>query len=181
MEDNTHILECKAAGTMMEWNIASKKMNAWLDYASLCLELARLVMRALGNWKEKTPVIYDSAQDYPGVRRLLQVQENISWRLFLDGCLVLEWAQVWQPYYDWISSEKSGIRWVIGLIRQLWDLEISTWEHQNSIIYDTPLVDIMSGTLSLDRALRREWYLGFDGDKGGNPKYHYWDSGWVCS
>ena len=94
---------------------------------------------------------------------MLQVQENIGWRLFLDGCLALEWAQVQQTYYDWIGSRKSGGRWVTRLIRQLWDLEFSAWEHRNSVLHDTPLADIMNGTLSLDRALRREWEWGFEG------------------
>ena len=42
-------------------------------------------------------------------------------------------------------------------------MEFSASEHQNSTLHDTPLVDIMNGTLSLDRALRKEWDLGFEG------------------
>ena len=62
-----------------------------------------------------------------------------------------------------MGSRKSRGKRVTGLIRQLWDLEFSAWEHRNSVLHDTPLVDIMNGTLSLDRALRREWDLGFEG------------------
>ena len=100
MEDNTHILKCKATGARVEWDLACKKVDDWLANASSCPELVRPMSRALKNWKGKTPVIYDSELDYPGVRKVLQAQEKLGWRLFLDGCLALEWAQVQQIYYD---------------------------------------------------------------------------------
>ena len=48
---------------MKEWEIASKKVDVWLDNADSCPGLERLVMRVLSNWKGKTPVIYDSDLD----------------------------------------------------------------------------------------------------------------------
>ena len=35
--------------------------------------------------------------------------------------------------------------------------------HRCSILYDTPLAEIMGGSLALDKALRFEWNLGFVG------------------
>ena len=163
VEDNTHILECKAVGARAEWTLACKKVDDWLNTATTCPELTRLVIKALDNWKDKKPIVYDSDLDFPGIKKLLEAQEKIGWRLFFDGCLALEWAQVQQKYYDWIGSRKSGRKWVRGLIRQLWEVAFSAWEHRNSVLHDTPLADIMNGTLSLDRALRREWELGFEG------------------
>lgn len=51
----------------------------------------------------------------------------------------------------------------MGLIKQCWDVEKSAWQHRNSILHDTPLAEIMSGTLSLDRSPWSEWQLGFIG------------------
>ena len=50
-----------------------------------------------------------------------------------------------------------------GLIKQLWDVDFSAWEHRNRVLHDTPLAEILSDELSLDRSLRREWELGFEG------------------
>ena len=50
-----------------------------------------------------------------------------------------------------------------GLIKQLWEVKFSAWEYRNSVLHDTPLADILSGELSLDRSLRREWELGSEG------------------
>ena len=77
--------------------------------------------------------------------------------------MALEWAKVQQQYYTWVGSLKSGSKWVEGLIKQLWEVEFSAWEHRNSVLHDTPMAEILSGRLSLDRSLRREWELGFEG------------------
>ena len=31
-----------------------------------------------------------------------------------------------------------------GLIKQLWEVEFSAWEHRNSVLHDTPLAEILS-------------------------------------
>ena len=40
-------------------------------------------------------------------------------------------------------------------------VEWDDWQHKNRVPHDTPLVEVMSETLSLDRSLRMEWRLGF--------------------
>jgi hypothetical protein len=145
-----------------EWEIATRKMQEWLQCQDSCPALAALVIRVLTNWKDKSPVQYDSELDFPGMQRLMQSQTKIGWRLFLDGCVALEWAKVQQHYYTWVDSLKSGSKWVEGLIKQLWEVEFSAWEHRNSVLHDTPMAEILSGRLSLDRSLRREWALGIE-------------------
>ena len=39
-----------------------------------------------------------------------------------------------------------------------WD----TWIDRNSSLYDTPLVEMMSGALCIHRVLRREWIVDFN-------------------
>ena len=81
----------------------------------------------------------------------------------LYGCVALEWAKVQHHYYSWVGSMKSGSKWVEGLIKQLCEVDFSAWEHRNSVLHYTPLAEILSGELSLDRSLRKEWELGFEG------------------
>jgi hypothetical protein len=137
-------------------------MQEWLQCQDSCPALAQIFIRVLTNWKDKSPVLYDSELDFPGMQRLIHSQTQIGWRLFLDGCIALEWAKVQQHYYTWMDSLKSGSKWAEGLIKQLWEVEFSAWEHRNSVLHDTPLAEILSGRLSLDRSLRREWELGFE-------------------
>ena len=49
-------------------------MHGWI--AIIRAWRSRLVLRALGNWKEKNPVAYDAELDFPGMKRLLQRQEK---------------------------------------------------------------------------------------------------------
>ena len=88
--------------------MATHKMQQWLHSQDSCPALAELVIRVLTNWKDKAPVVYDSELDFPGIQRLLQSQLQIGWRLFLNGCVALEWAKVQQRYYTWVGSLKSG-------------------------------------------------------------------------
>ena len=50
---------------------------------------------------------------------------------------------------------------VTGLIYKLWDIQWDTWDHMNSVLHDTPLAEIMKGTLLIDRSSRMGWRLGF--------------------
>ena len=49
------------------------------------------------------------------------------------------------------------------LIKKLWEVEFSAWEHRNSVLHGTSLAEILSGELSLDRSLQKVWELGFEG------------------
>ena len=89
-EDNTHILDCRAADAMAEWDAVSIRVYEWLDSHDSYSELARLVMRALENWKDKTPVEYDVESDFSGMQKFLQHQKRIGWWLFLNGYLTVE-------------------------------------------------------------------------------------------
>ena len=77
VEDNTHVLDCKAVGAVDEWKDATLKVQEWLHIQDSCPALSTLVIRALTNWKDKSPVIYDTELDFSGMRKLLQSQVKI--------------------------------------------------------------------------------------------------------
>ena len=101
--------------------------------------------------------------DFDGMENLIDCQRKIGWRSFWDGCLSHEWGAIQQSFLTWTNSKQTGKGWVAGLIQQLWEVEKVAWLHMNSVLYDTPLAHIMSGTLSLDKSLHTEWSLGFIG------------------
>ena len=93
---------------------------------------------------------------------MFDAQQKIEWRLMLDGCLSVEWAECQQRYLTWIGSRKSGKKWVAGLIYKLWEIEWDAWMDRNSVIHDTPLAEERMGSLLMDKALEWEWTVGFD-------------------
>ena len=138
-------------------------MKEWLDSHNSCPDLSKLIVATMQGWKAKAPIKYTPEYDFDGMERLIDCQNKIGWRSFWDGCLSHEWGAIQQTYLTWTKSKQTGKRWVAGLIRQLWEVEKAAWLHRNSVLHDTPLADIMCGTLSLDRSLRTEFTLGFIG------------------
>ena len=162
-EDATHILTCRATSAVLEWDESTVRMKEWLDSHNSCPDLSKLIVATMQGWKAKAPIEYTPEYDFDGMERLINCQSKIGWRSFWDGCLSHEWGAIQQTYLTWTKSKQTGKRWVAGLIRQLWEVEKAAWLHRNSVLHDTPLADIMCGTLSLDRSLRTEWSLGFIG------------------
>ena len=81
----------------------------------------------------------------------------------MGGCLSLEWAREQDRYYKWIGIRKTGKRWVVALIKKLWEIAWDIWDDRNSTLHNTSMVADLSGAVSLDKAIREEYQLGCDG------------------
>ena len=163
VEDTDHVLLCQAEGAIKEWNTSTDTLEEWLDSSGACPDLSILVLNIVKHYKLDIPIPLHDNVSFDGVVRVFHSQRRIGWRLFLDGCLSNEWAKVQQDFLTWKGSRKSGQKWVSQLICKLWDFQHAAWMHRCSILHDTPLAEIMGGSLALDRALRLEWNLGFVG------------------
>ena len=161
IEDNNHILLCKAVEAVKVWDESKSKLNDYLDYTNTCPDLALLIINIIDNWKRGTEIQIQEGDLFDGIKELFRAQKRVGWRLFLDGCLTYQWAMIQQKYYEWKGYRNTGNKWASGLIRKLWDMQWDAWNHRNSMIHDTPLANIMEGELSLDRSLRNEWARGF--------------------
>ena len=162
IEDVDHILRCQSAGAIEVWQQSVSNILEWLHANNSCPDLANLAINILSSFKSNQPVTLHDNVLFDGVFKVFTAQKSIGWRLFIDGCFSYEWAKVQQEYLDWMGSRKSGKKWVANLICQLWDLQWNTWMHRNSVLHNTPIVELMSGTACLDQALRHEWRLGFN-------------------
>ena len=161
-EDANRILLCKAKGVVEEWKTSSDKVKTWLDNNDSCPDLAILINNAIQAFKTGEPITLHEDISFDDVKQVYKYQVKIGWRLFIDGCLSVEWGKAQQRYLTWKGSRRKGSRWVAGLINQLWNIQWDAWMHRNSVLYDTPIEEIMSGSIYLERALKKEWELGFD-------------------
>ena len=79
----------------------------------------------------------------------------------MNGCLIRKWAKIQQSYG--LDRESEGkIKWAIGLIDKLWEMEYDAWMYMTSVLHDTPLAEVMSSTLCLDWALWNKRRGGFN-------------------
>jgi hypothetical protein len=87
----------------------------------------------------------------------LSNQASIGWRRFFEGWLSIEWALAQQAYYSLIKSHRTGKRWVVSLIKKLWDIAWDLWEHRNGILHeDTNLVSDAE-LRTIDRNIRNSF------------------------
>jgi hypothetical protein len=71
---------------------------------------------------------------WPGVNNLLQTQDLLGWRAFLEGCVLKEWAAKQQEYYTWLEKKNTGRRWITTLIKKMWEISWDMWEQRNGAL-----------------------------------------------
>ena len=92
-----------------------------------------------------------------------KTQKMIGWKQMMGGCVSLEWAKAQDIYFKWMGMRKTGKRWVVSLIKKLWEISWELWDDRNSVLHNTPMAADLSGAVSLDKAIREEFHLGCDG------------------
>lgn len=61
----------------------------------------------------------------------LTQQNQIGWDHILEGCFAAKWVEHQQQFYASINSKRSGLRWLIAIIKKLWDVAWDLWECWN--------------------------------------------------
>jgi hypothetical protein len=93
-------------------------------------DLREAILSRLRSWRanEEFPV---PSYTWPGVNNLLQQQDLIGWRAFLEGAILQHWAAKQQEYYTWLQRRNTGRRWITTLIKKVWEISWDMWEQRN--------------------------------------------------
>ena len=165
-ETTTHILRCPAASAYKSWEKSLVSLEDWLVEKKTCPDLRKLLLHILDRWRYRLEVTNLKNWQFEGCAHIFESQQSIGWRQMMGGCLSLEWAREQDRYYKWIGIRKTGKRWVVALIKKLWEIAWDIWDDRNSTLHNTPLAADLSGAASLDKAIREEYQLGGDGLPG---------------
>jgi hypothetical protein len=57
--------------------------------------------------------------------------------LFLLGMISQKFAAVQATYYLRTGKKKTGLRWLVALIKKLWDISWDMWQQRNDINHNT--------------------------------------------
>ena len=121
---------CKAPQAVTQWEASLSKLEAWMTQAATMPDIRNAIISRLKTW------INDSDPEtisftWPGVNNLLQTQDLLGWRAFLEGCVLKEWAAKQQEYYTWLERKNTGRRWITTLIKKMWEISWDMWEQRN--------------------------------------------------
>jgi hypothetical protein len=68
---------------------------------------------------------------FPGLRAVVREQDKMGWRAAFEGRWHLDWAAVQQKYFEYIGSQRTGKRWLVAVIKKLWDVAWDLWIDRN--------------------------------------------------
>jgi hypothetical protein len=129
-ENTAHVLLCPAPNATRQWDKSLANLRTWLTQARTMPDLANAIINRLRSWRSQTaptPPTYN----WPGVNDLILAQDSIGWRAFLEGAVLIAWAEKQQEYLVWLKRRNTGKRWVTTLIKKLWEISWDLWEQQN--------------------------------------------------
>jgi hypothetical protein len=129
-EDTAHVLVCPAPRATTQWESSLSKLDIWLRKAATMPDLRNAILSRLRSWRANEEFQVPS-YTWPGVNNLLQQQDLIGWRAFLEGAILQQWAAKQQEYYTWLQRRNTGRRWITTLIKKLWEISWDMWEQRN--------------------------------------------------
>ena len=117
---------------------------------------AELICTRLTEWRLGSDLTPIRSTD-PEIRRLFDLQDSIGWKAFLEGVLDVEWRKFQQTQYDETGSRKTGKRWVVALIRKLWNTAWDMWQHRNEVQNHTVLGALAD---TVQRQVKEQFRIG---------------------
>ena len=133
-EDELHVWQCQGEGVEGKWKESIQKLHLWLLRSRSQPNLAAVICDRLSAWRSNSaptvPVSY-----FLGLRATVQAQDEVGWRSFLEGFPVKGWAEVQQRYFEFIKSKRTGKRWLVAVIKKVWEVAWDIWDHRNNVVH----------------------------------------------
>ena len=156
-EDETHVVKCQHPDATQLWNTQLKHLTEWLRRALTDETIIYTIIANLRMWRADEPL---PTEMDPNVHEVCQrAQTMIGWRSFLQGKLSLEWADQQTQYYRLLGLRRTGKRWVVALIRKLWEVSWTMWDHRNKILHQDDLHEVL-GREELKEQIEEEYLRG---------------------
>ena len=165
IEDKLHVLQCPHFSAHEEWDRLVEVLQEWMlkidTHPSLRVGISQVLWNYYDGQTDRET--YISTLISGEVRRCFQSQARLGWTQFLQGFLVTDWANTQQAYYKSKGSRRTGRRWAVNLSKQLWRIIFGMWNHRNQEMFNSGLVNTLSGEELLKQAIQRELAAGLQG------------------
>jgi hypothetical protein len=154
-EDASHVWKCNGSGAKEIWDKAIGVLANWLSEASTDPDIEHAIISNLRRWREGEPPDIS-----PGPLQVaLSQQADIGWGLLIEGWCGIDWAECQQTHYQWVGSRKSGKRWACNLIKRMWDIGWTFWEHRNEVLHHQDYLASVVEEEKLNSCLQQLFHL----------------------
>lgn len=154
-EDSKHVWQCQADVASQLWEEQMAHLRVWLGRQGTDPRVTTILITKLTTWRNS-----DVVTDTYVPRALLDIvkaQEQVGWRSFLEGRAAIGWAEIQQAFYTRKRKRRSGKRWLIAVLRKMWDVAWDLWEQRNGILHDK---EGELATITLDTNIREIYKQG---------------------
>jgi hypothetical protein len=155
-ETTKHVLLCQAPKAQQQWDASIATIRTWLTKIHTLPDLQHAILTGLQQWRQQLPPLQPS-YDWPGINDIVLRQNRLGWRAFIEGAILLDWAAKQQEYYDWLQRKNTGKRWIITLIKLLWELSWNMWDQRNGELHNPESPASLREHIRLDAIIASEY------------------------
>ena len=139
---------CDQLDALSNWNTALLDLDHWMVSAQTDPDIRETIIHNLSNW-------HTGHQPHNPLNgtTLLQ-QSDIGWYFLIEGRISFEWAMTQEEYYKFLGSRRTGRRWVIALIKKLWQIAWDLWQHRNNVLHEQENDVLQKESEPLNRRIR---------------------------
>ena len=158
-EDTAHVWRCQQTHAKTVWKTSMKDLSNWFTEQQTNPQIAEAILTGLHAWHQNVPVQFPTFT-FPELNKTLQQQNEIGWQSFLEGWVSTGWQLIQQRHYQWLESKRSGRRWVIALIKKLWQVAWDQWEHRNATLHKQTSIPSIEASEHLNTTISAEYHSG---------------------
>jgi hypothetical protein len=159
IEDATHVHLCTHRTNVEAWELALEELELFLAKKNTCPEIQDIILLRLRQWAFQQPYTSYTGSAW-GLDEAVRQQDRIGWQAAFEGCWAKEWRQAQDKYIARQRSRYTSKRWLIAVIKKLWEIAWDLWDKRNRIMHDKEL-EQQHGKLRHD--IRMEFLAGFRG------------------
>jgi hypothetical protein len=137
-ETAEHVWTCQYPGANDLWEKAIEDLKTWCRREGTMPAIIEAVVNGLNGWRNNTDISQDRYYlEDKDVASAFHTQSQAGWKHFFEGRPSRQWAQIQTTYFrDSLRSQQTGKRWLIELIKKMWNIAWDLWEQRNGMVHD---------------------------------------------
>ena len=151
-EDTCHVWICQHPDARWLCLIKFAHLQQWMKDKKTVLELQHALSKRITTWSFGTP-LHPLVTSSLMINNAILSQDEIGWTNFFEGCQARGWAEIQDLHYWSIDSHWIGLRWMIALIKNLWDVAWDLWEQCNGSQHDKLYQETLHQQSGLDNEI----------------------------
>ena len=157
-ESALHVIICPHASASKLWLEQIEALKTWMKVQKTKGDIITAIVRNLKKLR-KMGGIYGHHYKDNRLRLAITAQNQIGWDHFMMGRISKLWSTLQSQHYQAIKSRRTGERWATNLLKQIWNIHWSMWNHRNEVLHSTGNHPVL-GSRRFDKEISRELKKG---------------------